>query len=241
MPEGYAPCGSPLAGIFEPPYFLAAGLSWKNKKADWVRTLVQFAVAAAHLTLWLVVFFRELHFLNDDGSKYKEVANDAGVVLYNANVNQLQSLTFTTSTTAFCLVLGAFALHLVLKGNGFHGYSDASAPEHKPGDVLPSGVTGVINGLLCGSILTNALLFIYIFVDVDRMLYYNKNGAAGPTYAGPEYSHDDKQQVAAIVGYKILLLAILKANQDFQEAHLEVKKEKVSDEKALLGRSVLGA
>lgn len=229
MPDEEMTCRNLLTGISEPPYFLAAGLSLTDKRPDWVRTVVQSAAAVLHLTLWLVVFFNELHFLNDDGSKYKEVANDAGVVLYNANVNQLQSLAFTSSTTAFGLILGALVLHLVLKWMGHGGYSDASAPLDKPGDALPSGVTGVINGLLCGSILTNALLFVYIFVDVDRMLYYNKNGAAAPTYAGTEYSHDDKQEVARMVGFKILLLAILKANQAFQESHLAVKKGKVSD------------
>ena len=215
--------GRLTAGLKEPPYFLAAGLSVNGR--DMVRTSVQFLLAAFHLVLWVFVIGNEHHFLEDDGSKYKEVADAAGAVSY-ANVNQLQSMAFTASTIAFGLVLGALVFHMILKGWDQRGYSDAA----EGGELLPSGVTGLINGLLGGSILANTPLFIYVLVDVDRMLYYNKNGAAAAPYPGYEYTHADKEEVGRIVGFKILLLAILKANQTYQEAQA-VEKAEVSDEK----------
>lgn len=195
------------------PYFVAAGL--KKRVDEPVQAIVQVLTFIGHLALWIVVFGREIHDLTNDNSVYKD----------GSSVNQLQSLSFTASTVAFATILVAVAVHLLAKGGKMVAYSDG-------GLVLPPGATALINGLLSASILMNTLLFIYIFVDVDRMLHFNEKGP-GVAYTGPTFTHDNKQDMAMNIVYKIFIMAILKANQNYQEFHQEKEAEK--DGKSLLG------
>tara|TARA_B100001094_G_scaffold136212_2_gene131856 strand:- start:425 stop:1051 length:627 start_codon:yes stop_codon:yes gene_type:complete len=202
-----------LSGISAPPYFLAAGLSF-GAIEDKLRFGVQALTAALHLFFWIFVVFTELYDLDNDDSNYKD----------GKNVNQLQSASFTASAVAFGLVIGAFVAHLGAKWMGLPGYSEGA-------ELLPSGVTGLINGFLSASILMNTLLFIYIFVDVDRMLHYNEHGPT-VTYTGKAFTHDNKADMTMTIAFKILLLAILKANQAYQSAST---KAVAANEGALLG------
>jgi hypothetical protein len=193
-----------------PPYFVAAGLGVLGEKIDDpVRMFVQVVTFIAHLALWIFVFGTEYHDLDNDNSVYKD----------GSSVNQLQSLSFTAFTVAFATIVVAYIVHLLAKP----GYSDGEF-------VLPPGATALINGLLSASILTNTLLFIYIFVDVDRMLHFNEKGPGAP-YTGPTFTHDNKQDMAMTIVYKIFIMAILKTNQSYQETH--AKREATKD--ALLG------
>lgn len=196
--------------LMAPPYFVAAGLGVLGKKIDDpVRMFVQVLTFIGHLVLWIFVFGTEFHDLDNDNSSYKD----------GSSVNQLQSLSFTASTVAFATIVVAYLVHLLATP----GYSDGEF-------VLPPGATALINGMLSASILMNTLLFIYIFVNVDRMLHFNEKGP-GVAYTGPTFTHDNKQDMAMTIVYKIFIMAILKANQNYQESH--AMKEAAKD--ALLG------
>lgn len=199
---------NPLVSVFgfRVPYFVSAGVI-NTPGSDKFLTGTQLFAGYAHLLLWIYVFLAELVYLTD--RTYVDTEWKTG-----GNLNQLQSVSFASSTVAFGTIVVALVIHVIARGciNSNLGYDSEKA------NVLPPLVPAIIKAFLSLSILINVLLFIYVAVDVDRMLHFIEYGP-GSTYtnADVDFTHDDKLGIITMIMCKILILAIFNENQYFHQ------------------------
>ncbi len=204
MPAWTMMC-NPLVSVFgfRLPYFVSAGVSM-DPKTDKFLTATQLFAGYVHLLLWIYVFSAELMYLVD--RTYVDTEWKTG-----GNLNQLQSVSFISSTVAFGTIVVALVIHVIVRACDQElGYDSEKT------NVLPPLVPAIIKAFLGLSILINVLLFIYVAVDVDRMLHFIEYGP-GSTYtnADVDFTHDDKLGIIAMIMCKILILAIFSENQYF--------------------------